>query len=153
MFGQSAQLTHRCSLPSRLYARTLALARDSRSARPAYLSRVVTPQAFKGLVELGQRFWGNSAWFTSQRFLFRNVGDVFLLSVGRSPSQHVPLAEDAIEKALELPLDAFVAKPALLLQTILDHNCNSYCHDLITAARVQQRRDLSARQLPEADTE
>ena len=98
-------------------------------------------QAIRGALDLGERLFGAAARLTPRRFLFRTAGDVFLLSVASPTAAHVPLDEPAVERALELPLDEFVAKPALLLQTVLDHNHASYSHDLETAARLQARRE------------
>jgi hypothetical protein len=102
-------------------------------------------QAIRGAVELGKRLLGSSAWLTPLRFLYRNVGDVFLLSVAKPVTEHLPLSEESLEEELELPLDEFVSRPTLLLQTVLDHNHASYSHDLLTAARLQQRREQRER--------
>ena len=104
----------------------------------------------RNVVKFGQWATQSQSWLSPKRFLFRNVGDVYLLRTGAAASDHLPLPEDSIEAALQLPLDDFVSKPALLLQTILDHNCTSYVHDILTAARVQQRREMRGRQLPAA---
>jgi hypothetical protein len=107
-------------------------------------------QAVRNVLKFGEWATGSQEWLTPQRFLFRAVGDVFLLRTGSTAHEHVPLEEETLEAALKLPLGDLVAKPALLLQTILDHNCASYVHDIMVAASVQHRRELRARQLPAA---
>lgn len=96
-------------------------------------------QAIRRLLGLGQLVLGPEAP-NPTKFLFRNTGDVILLSVARPSTTICPLNEESIERALELPIEDFMARPTLLLQTFLDHSHWSYSNDLLAMARLQARR-------------
>lgn len=97
-------------------------------------------QAVRNVIDFGRWAWGNESWPSSQRFLYRCVGDTFLLRSGHAATGHTPLEEDTLEDTLTMPLDQLWRRPVLMLQTMLDHNCTSYSHDIGTAARLQQRQ-------------
>ena len=97
-------------------------------------------QTLRNVLQFGQWVLGPNAP-SPRKFLYRNVGDVFLLSVATPSEAVTPLSEHTLEKTLEMPLEDFVSRPALLLQTLLDHNHWSYTNDLMAAARLQQKRE------------
>jgi hypothetical protein len=104
-------------------------------------------QAVRRVLDFGQWILGPSAP-SPNKFLFRNSGDVFLLSIAKPSDTVRPLSEESLEQSLELPIDEFITRPILLLQTILDHNHWSYSNDLLATARLQARKQ--ARQRAEA---
>lgn len=101
-------------------------------------------QTVRGALEWGERIFGKSFPLTPTKFLFRNVGQMFLLSKV-SPSRHVePLDEDNLEDLLKLPAD-IATNPVTLVQTVLDHNFSSYTHDILVAAKRADRHERAHR--------
>jgi hypothetical protein len=86
----------------------------------------------------------------TRRFLFRNVGDVYVLSTAAPPpgGRIRPLDDADVEEELarSLPLEGAFARPRAILQTVLDHAHTSYSHDLLSAARLQWRREKRVQQ-------
>lgn len=103
-------------------------------------------QTLRNVLQFGEWVLGPNAP-SPRKFLYRNVGEVFLLSVAKPSEAVTPLSEETLEKTLEMPLDDFVSRPALLLQTLLDHVHWSYSNDLMAAARLQQKREQRQAQL------
>ena len=91
--------------------------------------------------------WGSWAFgsesmpISLKKFLFRNVGDTFLLSRATYGSPVQPIPEAEVEQRLTMPLDTFISDPTMFLKTTLDHNHTSYSHDIFIAAKLQAKRE------------
>lgn len=110
------------------------------SADP-YFQFAIQSEGAKRALDWGQRLFGNPRWLSQTRFLFRSIGEVFLLSRIKRSDNYVPLHEETMEQELRMPVNELVSRPVLLLQTVLDHKHTSYSHDLLSAARLQHAKE------------
>ena len=85
---------------------------------------------------------GTKSPLSLDKFLFRVVGDTFLLGKSTRGLAVHPIPESELEEQLKMPLDQLIRDPKLLMQTMLDHNHGSYSHDLLIAARLQAKREM-----------
>eukprot|EP00892_Ulva_mutabilis_P011155 jgi/Ulvmu1/8411/UM042_0118.1 len=115
-----------------------------------YLQTALQVQALKSVYEWSN--WAAKALGTTpvfQRLLFRNVGDVYILTHDAAATdgiRYVPPADIEAELARRpAPTAASAPFPGPLVvaqvQQMLEHSHRSYTHDLLIAARLRQRRE------------
>ncbi|BDA40661.1 hypothetical protein COCOBI_01-3140 [Coccomyxa sp. Obi] len=98
-----------------------------------------TPVSF--LLETRRRLFGSGASFTPERFLYENVGEVYLIRWSAEAGQRVSLlAPSEMEEQLKLAVEELMRTPAALMQALLDHSHGSYSQELYAAARQLERR-------------
>lgn len=96
-------------------------------------------------LQLREWLFGAGVPFSSTRFLYDNVGQVFLISWNAQNGPQVnPLTADALNEALQKATDDFLTLDTQqLLSAWLDHVHSSYSSELEAAAKLQARRASS----------
>ncbi|GAX81733.1 hypothetical protein CEUSTIGMA_g9161.t1 [Chlamydomonas eustigma] len=106
-------------------------------ASDPYFHAFFQNSALKGLLQARSWLLGTGSLVSSERFLFENVGDVYLIKGGCEILQ--VRQEDEVD-VLHMALSEAVSQPHKTIQYWLDHHHGSYAHDLHIAATVATQR-------------
>ncbi|CAL5225467.1 g8288 [Coccomyxa viridis] len=93
------------------------------------------------VLEARRAFLGSNVSFTPEKFLYENVGDVYLIKwTAESGQKVIPLAPAEMDDQLRLAVEELFKAPVKLIQALLDHSHGSYSQELYAAARQLERR-------------